>query len=266
MTRAAVGADIEARSATWQFVPGGEAPAGITVPYAVIGGEADKLLLTGLGERDVMGIAERLAEQGVSGLAVASLVYPAVPGRLTGAAVEQSIVKGTETLVHDITGNGHGIQQAIGNSEGANQILMAASQKPGLYGQVVAIAPLINNGALGETPKAQARTLLGRFGEAGLKIGDNGGFNRELMQEIMGGLAYADERDPREIVAALGSKLRIYVGEDDVVVPPAEAEAEVGTDAVTRVAGMGHPTLLDEEGSRQVARIMQVEWTAGIVK
>lgn len=259
MTRGAVSAGIEAHSATWQFVPGGEAPAGITVPYAVIGGEPDKLLLTGLGERDVVSIAERLAEHGVSGLAVASLVYPAVPGRLSGPAVEQSIVKGTEALVHDMTGGRGGIQQAVGNSEGANQILMAASQNPGLYGQVVAIAPLINNGALGEKPKAQARTLLDRFAEAGLKIGDNGGFDKELMQEIMGGLAYFGDQDPEEVIAGLGDRLKIYIGEDDVVVPPEEAEAEVGAGAVTRVPGMGHPTLLDEDGSRQVARIIQAK-------
>lgn len=269
MTRAVAGADIEARNVNWQFVPGEAASANMTLPYAVIGGQPDRLLLTGLGETDVMGIAERLSERGITGLAVASLTYPSIPGRLSSAAVEQSIIKGTEALVHDMTGNGRGIKQGIGSSEGGSQLIAAARKNPNLFGQVVAIAPNgLNNRALGDTPKKQARTLLQRFGEAGLASG--GGEDQpnviELMKEIMGGLAYAESQDASEVIMALGDKLKIYIGDSDPIIPPAEAETGIGPDAITRVPGMGHPTLLDEAGCDQVVSIMQAEYTAGIVR
>jgi hypothetical protein len=264
-TIAAPAAGIEMRSAPLSLDTEQTGLVDIDIPYAAIG-DPDKLLLTGLGETDVAGIAERLTQYGVTGFAVASLVYPSVKGRLSGEVVEQSIIGGTEALVHDITGNGHGVHQAVGISEGASQLVIAAHRKPALYGQVVAIAPNgLNNEALGDTPKDQARELLERFKRAELTVGaDVNALG--LMKEVMGGLAYAEEHDATEVVAALGDRLRIYIGEDDVVVPPEEAEAGVGPDRIIRVPGMDHPTLLNEAGCYQASLIMQREWTAGIVK
>lgn len=265
MTNQAAASGVEMRGASFSIDTEQTGPVEVEIPYAAIG-NPDKLLLTGLGETDVTGIAERLSGHGISGLAVASLVYPPVSGRLGVETVEQSITRGTEALVHDITGNGHGVQQAIGVSEGGSQLVLAAYKRPELYGQVVAIAPNgLNNKALGDKPKAQARELLKRFERSELVLGD-GADPLGLMKEVMSGLTYAETQEAREVVSALGEKLKIYIGEDDVVVPPDESEAGVGEDALIRVSGMDHPTLLSEAGCYQAALIMQSEWTAGIVK
>ncbi len=207
MTNLAAPAGIEMRSASFPLVTEQTGALDVDIPYAAIG-DPDKLLLTGLAETDVAAIAERLVEYGITDLAVASLVYPPVTGRLSAEVFGQSTIKGTEALVHDITGNGHGVHQAVGVSEGGSQIATAASNNPELYGQVVAIAPLGNSKALGENPKKQTRELLARFEKAGLEA-DTDGRLLELMAEIRGGLIFAEDQDPDEVVAVLGRKLKI---------------------------------------------------------
>lgn len=257
MTNGAVSADIEARSASWHFEALEE---DVVIPYATTGGDVDKLLYGGVGEKDVMGIAARLADQGVTGLAVASIVYPET--KLTLEVVEASIIEGSKALVHDITGNGDPIARGIGNSGGGGQLMLAMYHAPELFEDAVAIAPgPLNPEALGANFKAQARTLLDRFEEADLKeiLANNAAVGpMELMREIRAGLAYAESQDRSRIFAAVAGKLRIYVGERDVVAPPIDYADGIIEEDITLIPGMNHPTLLNEQGCEYVAGIISM--------
>lgn len=261
MTRGAAGAEVTAHSVAWQFDAGPDGTAEIAVPYALIGSEADQLLLTGLGEKgedNLMAIAGHLAERGITGLAVAGTAYPEV-SRLTPEQFEQSVVGSAEALANDITGGERPLRHAIGNSAGGSHLIVAAYHRPELFERVSAVAPSpLDTTALGADFKQQARELLDRFETSGLKdvIAENSPAGwLDLMREIRGGLTYAATLDNVAILNALRGRLQIYVGDLDQVAPAREYAALAG-DMLTLVPGMDHPTLLNAAGRDRLAGII----------
>lgn len=163
---------VQTQYAEWQL-----GDLTIEVPYASTDDQAEVLLTTGFGERDVAGIARGLGERGLS-VVVTRTTYPE-DIKLTDEVMEAAIAESHNTVIavmNQMAGRPEGTPVVgVSNSKGAGEQMKAATERPGLWRRVVPVAPMgLTNQSLEGDFREQRRELVRRIQKAGLTAVSSG--------------------------------------------------------------------------------------------